>query len=542
MARPYLVDRPLRPNPPVATFFEPVNTTDITLADIETHALELLKQAAPLPHGKILTRLLEKVEKVNFQLLAFPEIGQLNHELQDLENQLAGSNGQFRDDPAIRDKVKAVQDQLDKKKLKQPHYLIITIEQILELAVQNQWDICRKHSFIYLFNSAYWSLSDDNELKTFLGKAAERMGVERFKARYYLFRDNLFKQFLAVANLPTPERPKDAVFVNLQNGTFEIIGQETRLRDFRREDFITYQLPFEYNSSAKAPLFAAYLNRVLPDKDRQKILAEYLGYVFIQPSTLKLEKTLLLYGTGANGKSVFFEVVNALLGPENVSSYSLQSLTNDNGYFRAKLANILVNYASEINGTLETSIFKQLVSGEPVEARLPYGDPFTLTHYAKLIFNCNELPKDVEHSHAFFRRFLIIPFDVTIPEAEQDRELSKKIITQELSGVFNWVLDGLNRLLEQKQFTDCEAVRLQLEQYKKQSDSVQMFLEDYAYAASAINYRPLKELYNEYRLFCQDNGYKPVQSGNFKKRLEAVGITIEKKNIGLVAYVQRQQL
>ena len=154
---------------------------------------------------------------------------------------------------------------------------------------------------------------------------------------------------------------------------------------------------------------------------------------------------MLLYGTGANGKSVFFEVVNALLGSNNVSSYSLQSLTNENGYYRAMIANKLVNYASEINGKLETAIFKQLVSGEPVEARLPYGEPMTITNYAKLIFNCNELPKDVEQSNAYFRRFLIIPFDTTIPEQQQDKELSKKIISSELSGVFNWVLQGLNR-------------------------------------------------------------------------------------------------
>lgn len=524
-----------------ATYPGPANSTIITLADIEKHVLQLLKPERPLPHGEILNRLLEKVERVDFQLLAFPEISQLCNELQELESQLTGENGIFQDDQVTREKIKALKGQLDKKKLKQPHYLIISIEQILALALQNQWDICRNHSFIYLFNGAYWSLLDDNELKTFLGKAAEQMGVEKFKARYYQFRDHLFKQFLATAHLPTPERPKDAVFVNLQNGTFEITGQGTRLREFRREDFITYQLPFEYDETANAPLFAQYLNRVLPDKDRQKILAEYLGYVFISPSTLKLEKTLLLYGTGANGKSVFFEIVNALLGSENVSSYSLQSLTNDTGYFRAKLANMLVNYASEINGNLETSIFKQLVSGEPVEARLPYGEPFTLTHYAKLIFNCNELPKDVEHSNAYFRRFLIVPFDVTVPEAEQDKELAVKIIKQELSGVFNWVLDGLNRLLEQKQFTDCEAVRLQLEQYKKQSDSVQMFLEDYNYAASASNYKALKELYCEYRVFCQDAGYKPVNNINFKKRLQAASIVIEKKNIGQVAFVGRGQ-
>lgn len=310
-----------------------------------------------------------------------------------------------------------------------------------------------------MYNGTFWNEIDKEIFQKFLGEASEQMGVAKFSARFYQFREQLFKQFLATAYLPTPESNKDVVMINLQNGTFEVSPKGTNLRPFDRSDFITYQLPFEYDSQAKAPLFEKYLNRVLPDIERQRVLAEYLGYVFIKHGSkaLKEEKTLILYGTGANGKSVFFETVNALLGTDNVSNFSLQSLTNDNGYFRAKLANKLVNYASEINGNLEASMFKQLVSGEPVEARLPYGQPFVLKQYAKLIFNCNELPKDVEHTNAYFRRFLIIPFDVTIPENEQDKTLHTKIIENELSGVFNWVLDGLNRLLKQKKFSDCEA-------------------------------------------------------------------------------------
>ena len=244
-----------------------------------------------------------------------------------------------------------------------------------------------------------------------------------------------------------------------------------------------------------------------------------------------------MYGTGANGKSVFFEIVSALLGAENTSNYSLQSLTNDNGYFRAKLANKLVNYASEINGKLESAIFKQLVSGEPVEARLPYGEPFTLKQYAKLIFNCNELPKDVEHTNAYFRRFLIIPFDVTIPPQEQDKQLHTKIIEKELSGVFNWVLDGLNRLLEQKRFTDCEAVKQAVEQYKSQSDSVKMFIDENNYQSSPTDYRLIKELYTEYRGYCIEDGFKPVNKSNFMKRLSGFGVLVDRLNVGNVAYL-----
>ncbi len=82
------------------------------------------------------------------------------------------------------------------------------------------------------------------------------------------------------------------------------------------------------------------------------------------------------------------------------------------------------------------------------------------------------MPKDVEHTNAYFRRFLIIPFDETIPEHEQDKGLSSKIIDHELSGVFNWVLNGLDRLLKQKRFSDCEAAKQAVEQYKNESNSV----------------------------------------------------------------------
>ena len=249
---------------------------------------------------------------------------------------------------------------------------------------------------------------------------------------------------------------------------------------------------------------------------------------------------MLLYGKGANGKSVFFEIVNALLGgTENVSSYSLQNLTNENGYYRAMLANKLVNYASEINGKLEASIFKQLVSGEPVEARLPYGEPFTLINYAKLIFNCNELPKEVEQTTAYFRRFLIIPFDITIPEEKQDKQIAQKIIRNELSGVFNWVLEGLKRLLHQKQFTRSEAVDNILERYMKESNSVILFLEEEGYRASLDEYVQLKDLYNEYKLFCYDGSYHPVSKRNFSERLRNVNVKTERKNYGMVVYVKK---
>ena len=500
--------------------FEDLNNP-VTLLN---HVQEITKITAT-PHAEILEQLIKQFKSIDFEVLAFPEVEQLRKQLKNI-------------DPET-ERAKDIIKRLDNIKINTKHFIVLSVENVLEVAANNRWGLCKNLDFIYLFNGTYWSEIDKEIFQKFLGEAAEQIGVAKFSARYYQFREQLYKQFLGTAYLPTPETDKDTVLINLQNGTFEINDKGTQLRPFDSSDFITYQLPFEYDPKAKAPLFQKFLDEVLPDKDRQKVLAEYLGFVFIKHGSnrLKEEKALILYGTGANGKSVFFEVVSALLGSENTSNYSLQSLTNDNGYFRAKLANKLVNYGSEINGKLESSLFKQLVSGEPVEARLPYGQPFILKQYAKLIFNSNELPKDVEHTNAYFRRFLIIPFDVTIPPEKQDKTLHVKIIENELSGVFNWVLDGLNRLLEQKRFTHCDAIKKAVEQYKSQSDSVKMFIDENNYKNHATEYKLIKDLYNDYRVYCVEDGFKPVNKCNFNKRLSGSGVVVNRLNIGNVAYL-----
>jgi len=457
----------------------------------------------PIDHDDILAKLLEQIEPVNFRELA---------ELKD-----------------------------EKDSLRQDHYYVICIEQILIKAKQNNWGLCRNHAFIYIYNGAYWKQLEKNILQKFLGSAAEKMGVDKFKAKYVTWCDQLFKHFLYAASLPKPELKSDLVLINFKNGTFEISPEKQFLREQRREDFLTYQLPFDFNPTAKANKFQDYLNKVQPDKNNQKILAEYLGYLFIRTTILKLEKILLLYGGGANGKSVFFDIVIALLGGQNnVSNYSLQSLTDKDGYYRAMLANKLLNYASEINGKIENSFFKLLASGEPLPARLPYYEPFILTDYAKLIFNCNELPKDVEQTVAFFRRLLIIPFDVTIPENEQDKELAKKIIADELSGVFNWVLEGLNRLLNQKKFTESESVKNQIEQYKLLSDTVKQYLQDDGYKIDASESKPLKDLYSEYKKYCGDNGHHNCSVRTFSERLKNIGFKIERKNYGMAVFIKKE--
>ncbi|MDJ1505530.1 phage/plasmid primase, P4 family [Xanthocytophaga agilis] len=422
------------------------------------------------------------------------------------------------------------------EKLNQKQIVVLVIREVLRVAKVHNWGLCKRHDFIYVYNGKNWSLLSEPDLTEFLGKAAAKMGIPSIEAEHHRFRNELLQQFLAVSNLPEPNANTDVVLLNTQNYTLEITSKGVKPRVHKAEDFLTYILTFSYDPTAKAPIFQRFLDEVLPDQSAQYVLAEYLGYIFT--SGLKLEKALILFGPGANGKSVVFEIVTALFGIENVSNYTLQSLTNDNGYYRAMIANRLVNYASEINDKLEASTFKQLVSGEPVEARLPYGRPFVINRYAKLIFNSNELPRDTEQTNAFFRRFLILPFTVTIPESRQDKTLARRIIENELSGVLNWVLDGLDRLLTHKNFTYCELAEKAAGQYRKESDSVLMFLEDNNYQKS-VEPMPLQDIYTEYKSYCAMDGYRPVNTKNLLKRLEAVGYESIKRNIGKVVFIKK---
>ena len=429
----------------------------------------------------------------------------------------------------------------DKDKLQKKHYLVSCIEILLNNVNDHGYSLCRKNERIYLFNSEYWESINEEIFKDFLGNVSLKMGVDKFDAKHHLFKDEMYKQFLSDGGVKEIKSSNVTTLVNFDNGTFEITPKKQFLREFRKSDFLTYQLPFSYNEDSTAPRFQKFLDEVLPENELQEVLAEYLGYIFIKNNVLKLEKVLILIGSGANGKSVLYEIILALLGSGNVSGYSLQSLTAENGNARAMIQNKLLNYAPEISGKLKHNIFKTLISGEEVEARLLYKNTQMIKGYARFMFNCNELPKEVDHTDGYFRRFMILPFRLTIPLRNRDPELAQKIINSELSGVFNWVLVGLIRLLENKKFTISDIVENQTLQYQKESDSVLMFLEDENYQKSVVINRPLSELYLEYDSYCKSSGFNPGSIKTFSNRLRKNGFIIKRKSYGNALYIEERR-
>lgn len=417
--------------------------------------------------------------------------------------------------------------------------VVKTVKHVIDVANAEELGLTKVNQTPYVYNGRFWEEVSKKEIMDFLSIAAVQLGVDSTQAEYFQFKETLLKQFLSIPDEEVLTSRNKNMLVNLGNGTYEYNSSKLTFRPHNKKDFLTYILPFDYDVKARCPLFNSYLDFVVPDENAQLVLAEYLAYCFLNFKQLKLEKVLLLLGSGANGKSVFFDIVSALFGKENITNYSLNSLTNDNSYSRAKIENKLVNYASELSSKLNTTVFKQLVSGEPVEVRLPYGEPYIMDNYAKMIFNCNELPSDIEQNNAFFRRFIIIPFNIEIPENRRDISLANKIITDELPGIFNWVLRGLDRVTLNKTFTKSSMIDSALQQYKIESDNVQLFLNEEGYQADNINHVSLKSFYDAYKTFIIESGHRAVALRKFSERLKKLGILIIRMSHGNEVYIKK---
>lgn len=318
---------------------------------------------------------------------------------------------------------------------KQKDFKVAIVQKLIEIARENNWHIIHNTGFFYIFNGAYWIALEDGEVKQMLKESAIRMGHNEIECRDISFIDKLFQQFVFSGFFSERNYKKQSI-INLKNGSLVLSDKGVELKPFDYRDFLTHQLDFNHDPSATNYLFLDYLNAVLPNKDTQKTLQQVAGYLFIKG--LKLEKVFFLFGTGANGKSVFFEVLSGIIGSENISNYSLESLTDDKGYHRAMIKDKIVNYGTDIKlNNIDPAKLKTLASIEPIEARLPYKEPFMMTDYAKLIFNVNRMDSaNIEHTDGFKRRLAIIHFAITIDEKDQDRDLHKKILTNK-AGVLN---------------------------------------------------------------------------------------------------------
>lgn len=369
-----------------------------------------------------------------------------------------------------------------------------------------------------VFTGSHWQGVEAQQWKDFVVLCAARCGVPESLRMNQCFMKPLFEGVaFNLARHRKQQVPEGEVWLNVSNGTLVIKSDgSVVLREHNKDDLFRYTLDYVYDAGAECPQWQRFLDRVLPDGQCQLLLAEFIGYCLMPGHAM--EKMLLLYGEGLNGKSVTLEVVEALLGSCNVSYLSLSDLTSDE-VKRAGFEGKMLNISTESGKDVNPNVLKQLTSGEHVLIKHLYLDPRETSDYGKLMAAFNVLPR-AENSFGFFRRLLILPYQVTIPREEIDPQLSSKL-QGELSGILNWVLAALPDLMTRRGFSPCESSEKALEHYRLQSDNVRLFLYE---QCEVSEYTTLaSELYTAYRNYCIGSSLKPIGKNKFFERLEALG-------------------
>ncbi|MEI7456687.1 MAG: phage/plasmid primase, P4 family [Nitrosomonadales bacterium] len=277
-----------------------------------------------------------------------------------------------------------------------------------------------------------------------------------------------------------------------------------------------------YDAGAECPLFMRFFEVVQPEADMRQFIQKLAGYILT--GGVGEQKLFFFYGAGANGKSVLIELLAWLLG-EYAGKIATEMLMHQQRNSAGPSPDIVslkgrrLVYANETEEgrRLAEARVKDFTGGDGLVGRVPYGKAdinFQPTH--KLIMLGNHRPEITDMSNGMWRRIALVPFDVTIPEADRDPHLLEKL-KAEGSGILNWMLAGLRQyqrhgLKPPAKITGATAA------YKNEMDIVGEWIDEQCdTGAGAAECK--SKVYRAYHHWAESNGHRPMAQGKLTRRL-----------------------
>ena len=309
---------------------------------------------------------------------------------------------------------------------------------------------------------------------------------------------------------------RNPYLVNVRNGLLDI--RDMSFKEHTPSYLSTVQLNVEYNPQVDCPQFKKFLNEVL-DCKLIPLVQEIVGYLLT--TNTASQKAFVFWGPARTGKSTLLWVVEyLLLGKKNVSNIPWQEIGDK--FKTAELLGKLANVFSDLPSKSidDTGIFKVVTGEDYLMAEKKNKNPFKFKPFARLVFSCNELPRNyVDRTEGFYRRLIIVPFNRQIEKNKIDKALKYKF-QREKEGILNWALEGLKRLYENNfEFSENELTDGVKKEYKRENNNVISFVEeccelDGLFSCSRI------EIYEAYKEFCVEAGLKTLSQIKFNKELE----------------------
>ena len=326
-------------------------------------------------------------------------------------------------------------------------------------------------------------------------------------------------------------RLKHINYVFVRNGMYNWVKGE--MQPWNSSTYCTIQLPVDWRSSAKESKeyqrWVEVMHEWITDEDTVKFVQEFIGYCLTPDCSYRT--AVFLYGGGANGKSLFLDVISQLFG-QHIAFIPLHRIAER--FETAGLMDKLINVCGDIDPRYikETSILKSVISGDVIRAEYKYGKSFHFVPTSRLIFSANALPKSSDRTYGWYARWRFVEFPHQFEVNPRfKRELLETFETEEgLSALLCWCVEGLQRLMEQGQFTESYAMQMSAMIYRAENDNVVAFTEGALSAIEVHDFESLPRellpkplalpsLYRVYTNWCNEQGLKPAAQTEFTKRL-----------------------
>lgn len=316
----------------------------------------------------------------------------------------------------------------------------------------------------------------------------------------------------------------DPWLLTVQNGTLDLLTGT--LQPHRREDLMTKVAPVPFMSEAICPTWESFLERIMGgNQDLIRFLQRAVGYSLT--GQISEQVLFFAYGTGANGKSTFIETIRTLLGDyarqADFSTFLARDTDNGARNDVARLVGARFVAAAEVEAgkRLSEVVIKQLTGGDRIAARFLFREHFEFTPTFKVWFAGNHKPTIRGTDEGIWRRVRLIPFNVTIPEAERDRGLSVRL-QAELPGILNWAVQGCGDWRQQGLGIPTE-VREATATYRDEMDVLAQFLEGCCVLEPNVT-APASQLYERYKEWAEENGERPLSQTALGRRLTERGL------------------
>ena len=309
------------------------------------------------------------------------------------------------------------------------------------------------------------------------------------------------------------------VFV-FPNGTLHLDEQDTAkaFSESRPEDMATQRMNYNYDPFAQALKWEAFINAICngnPEKIR--LMKQIGGYIMFTDN--RLQKMFYFIGDGANGKSVFMNVLEQVYGSENCASIQPSRLGGQFDPIALKDAymNFCYEAKSLVNGCAEE--LKSVVSGDPITAAHKGVDAVKFKTRAKFIMAANKLFNVNDVSFGLIRRMLFVRFDRQFIGDSANKNLYNELLA-ELPGIFNWCYQGYLDLKESGAFQWLAEQDEVLEQFTHQMPVWAFMREELTHIDnSTVNERDVYALYREW---ADDGGYKRLNRSEFMAEMKLI--------------------